>query len=541
MQNKTVIFKWIAVTTVIFFFLILEIAARIFMPADSQKNQLIDLSELSFFSKVTIKGEPSIRITNKYGYADQQTTFKERKTPGTFRIFCLGGSACAGWPHTATERFSTYLDTCLRKIYAGKNIEIINCGAHGFASYRVREVFHQLIPYQPDAIIVWSGNNEFLEDQRFKTSKIQTVVNSLAQRLKIVQWIKSALPGTKLNGNEPEVAGSFWKKVQQQSLELCSNPDLFRKVNQVYEQSIEGITREAKENGIKVLLLTVPVNLRDWQPNVSCNLLSGNDSLQWSKTYNLGCNYLENNDFKNAQHCFEKAINKEPHHAMSYFRLASCFEQMNDSLLAFQNYTLAKDLDYNPFRAISGFNEIIRKIAADNPEINLFDAESTFSRYAKKGIPGFDLFLDYVHPTKNGNLILAGELAEYIRGNDLFKMGKSATKIDVATLKTFFPEYRDETDLPLQLTRYSLCCLTHQYKSAIQIGTTILNSLPSGYQEDNNNKHELAKLKDGIQCFSMLLNIEKQRHKDAVDLKEEKLALIARQNFYKTYYPYGTY
>ena len=540
MQNKTVIFKWIAVTTVIFFFLILEIAARIFMPADSQKNQLIDLSELSFFSKVTIKGEPSIRITNKYGYADQQTTFKERKTPGTFRIFCLGGSACAGWPHPAAERFSTYLDTCLRKIYAGKNIEIINCGAHGFASYRVREVFHQLIPYQPDAIIVWSGNNEFLEDQRFKTSKIQIVVNALAQRLKIVQWIKSALPRTKLNGNEPEVAGSFWKKVQQQSLELCSNPDLFRKVNQVYEQSIEGITHEAIENGIKVFLLTVPVNLRNWQPNVSCNLLSGNDSLRWAELYNSGCNKLGNNDFKNAQTDFEKAINKEPHHAMSYFKLASCFEGMNDSLAALRNHILAKDLDYNPFRAISGFNEIIRKIAVNNPGVTLFDAEAIFSRYAKKGIPGFDLFLDYVHPTKRGNLILASELAEYIRGNDLLKMGKSSAKIDTAMLKTFFPEYRDETDLPLQLTRYSLCCLTHQYESAIQIGNTILSSLPADYP-DGNNKHELARLKDGIQCFPMLLNIEKQRHKGVVNLNEEKLALVARQNFYKTYYPYGTY
>ncbi len=541
MQNRTVIFKWIAVSTVILFFLVLEITARIFMPADTKNNQLIDIGQLSFFSKITIKGEPAIRITNKYGYADQLTTFKERKSPGTFRIFCLGGSACAGWPHPATERFSTYLDTCLRKIYTGKNIEIINCGAHGFASYRVREVFHQLIPYQPDAIIVWSGNNEFLEDQRFKTSKIQSVVNALAQKIKIVQGIKSVLPTTRLNGNEPEVAGSFWKKVQQQSLELCSNPDLFRKVNQVYEQSIEGITHEAKANGIKVILFTVPVNLRDWQPNVSCNLLRGNDSLQWAELYNMGCNNLENNDLKNAQKYFEKAIQKEPHHAMSYFKLASCFEGMNDSLSALRNYILAKDLDYNPFRAISGFNEIIRKIAVNNPEVNLFDAEATFNRYAQKGIPGFDLFLDYVHPTKKGNLFLASELAENIQKNDLFKLGKSENKIDGQTLKTFFPEYRDETDFSLQLTRYSLCCLTHQYKSAIQIGNAILTSLPSGYQDDSNNKHEIAKLKDGIQCFSMLLNIEEQRHKGVVNLNEEKLASTAKQNFYKTYYPYGTY
>lgn len=541
MQNRTVIFKWIAIGSVILFFLMLELTVRIVIRADQDKNRLVNLGELNFFSKVVVKGEPSVRITNKYGYADQLTTFKERKSPGTFRIFCLGGSACAGWPHPSGERFSTYLDTCLRRIYPEKHIELINCGAHGFASYRVLEIFRQLIPYQPDAIIVWSGNNEFLEDQRFKISGFQQAIDDLAHSIKLVQWIKSALPKATLNGNEPEVAGSFWKKVQQQSLELCSNPELFQKVNQLYKQSIGEITQEAGTNGITVLLLTVPVNLRDWQPNVSCNLLKGNDSLQWSEMYNSGCNHMDNNAFTNAQHCFENAISKEPNHAMSYFMLASCFERMNDSLLALQNYTLAKDLDYNPFRAISGFNEIVRETALDNSNVNLFDAEATFRSYAEKGIPGFDLFLDYVHPTKRGNLILASELAEYIRKNDLFKMGKSPTKIDVAMLKALFPEYRDETDLPLQLTRYSLCCLTHQYKSAMQIGNTILNSLPSGYQDCANNRHEVDKLNDGIQCFSMLLDIEKQKHKGEADLNEEALAMAAKQKFYNTYYPYGTY
>ena len=170
-RNKTILFKFIATGAVILFFLLTEVALRLFVPLKSKPERLIDLGELTFFSKVTIKGESWIRITSKYGYSEQQTTFKERKSPDTYRIFCIGGSACAGWPHPADERFSTYLDTCLRKIYPGHRIEIINCSAHGFASYRVREVFHQLIPFSPDAVIVWSGNNEFLEDQRFKSSK----------------------------------------------------------------------------------------------------------------------------------------------------------------------------------------------------------------------------------------------------------------------------------------------------------------------------------------------------------------------------------
>ncbi len=540
-KDKTVLFKLIAIGAVVFFFLLIELAVRIFVP-DSQKNErLIDLGELTFFSKITIKGEPLVRITSKYGYSDQQTTFKPKKSPGTYRIFCLGGSAAAGWPHPANERFSTYLDTCLKKIYPGKRIEIINCSAHGFASYRVREVFHQLIPFEPDAVIVWSGNNEFLEDQRFKSSKIQVVVDTVAKKIRIVPLIKNALPKRKLDGSQIQVAGSFWKKAQQQSLELCIDPALALKVREVYKQSILDITTEAAQNKIKLLLFTVPVNLRDWQPNVSYCSLKNQDSIAWAKSYNMGRNALNNNDYKATNAYFKDAVSKEPKHSMSHFLLARSFEMMNDTAVALQHYILAKDLDYNPFRAITDFNQSLKKIARNDQNVTLFDAEKLFRKYGHRGIPGFDLFLDYVHPTRDGNLILASELGDFVRQKDLWGFGNSELKVSTAMLQGFLSDYTDEQDIMVQVTRYSLCCLTHQYESAVRFGNKILEHLPASYLENLSNRNDFNKLRDGVKCFTQFLVVEKQVLSGLTKNQELETAQAAMRQFYETYYPYGTY
>ena len=102
-KYRPIIFKLIAIIGVVCLFLIVELVVRSFMPVSKDDSRLVDLGELTFFSKITIKGEPAIRITSKYGYSDQQTTFKAKKSPDTYRIFCLGASAMAGWPHPASD------------------------------------------------------------------------------------------------------------------------------------------------------------------------------------------------------------------------------------------------------------------------------------------------------------------------------------------------------------------------------------------------------------------------------------------------------
>ena len=76
----------------------------------------------------------------------------------------------------------------------------------------------------------------------------------------------------------PDVAETFWKKVNEEALELRSDPEQFEKVKDHFQKSMEDIVLEAEQNNITLMLMTVPVNLRDWEPNVSYLGLNSADS-----------------------------------------------------------------------------------------------------------------------------------------------------------------------------------------------------------------------------------------------------------------------
>ena len=226
---------------------------------------------------------------------------------------------------------------------------------------------------------------------------------------------------------------------------------------------------------------------------------------------------------------------------MSYFLLARSFENLNDTLSALQNYIKAKDLDYNPFRAVTDFNNSLKKIAAADPNVKLFDAEKLFQKYGHRGIPGFDLFLDYVHPAREGNILLASELSEFIRKRNLLDIGGSEISTDRSTLRDLLSGYSDENDVALQVIRFSLCCLTHQYHSAVNFGRNILENLQADYLNNPANSNDIHKLRDGVSCFTQYLDAENMAFKDSNKNQELLSAKAVVHKFYDTYYPYGTY
>ncbi len=540
-RQKIRLFKLIAILAVAFLFVLVEVVVRIALPSNTANEELINIGNLSFFTPVTNQGENFIKITSKYGYSDQNVMFREKKESNTIRIFCIGGSACAGWPHPMEERFSNYLQTFLLKTYPTQKFEIINCAAHGFASYRVRKVFQAILPYDPDAVIVWCGNNEFLEDRKYITSRFSKMVDYVAGRVKTVQVLKHLFSKPQLNGNELNVSQAFWKKIQQESLELRSNSELFEMVKIHYRYSLDKIAEEAASKGIKAIFFTVPVNLRDWEPNVSYCSLKGNDSLKWAKLYYEGSGMLLKRNFDKAKDKFQTAITLEPLHAHSYFWLARSCDSLNDPTEALQNYSMARDLDYNPFRAISDFNIIVKEIVLNRPGSYLFDADSLFKAHSIRGIPGFDMFLDYVHPTRNGNIVLAKNLGEFIVKKNIFNCHGPSFQITDNEFESYLSDYKDEQDVYVQVTRFSLFCLTHQYISSINLGKRIFSNLSESYTKDPSSQHEIGKLKDGINAFSLYCKMDSDRLLGIENSEELCSAKVAVKNFYEKYYSYGSY
>ncbi len=54
-----------------------------------------------------------------------------------------------------------------RRSYPRRSIEVINVSAHAYAAYRVRLLFDRVLEFEPDLLVLCTGNNEFLEKRTY--------------------------------------------------------------------------------------------------------------------------------------------------------------------------------------------------------------------------------------------------------------------------------------------------------------------------------------------------------------------------------------
>lgn len=115
--------------------------------------------------------QASLFVTNPHFQASLNIqSFPIIKQPGTTRIFVIGGSAAFAWPYTEQYGFSGYLRRVLDRFAPGK-FEVINAAGMSYGSHRVLDVLRDIVLYDPDLVIVLSGNNEYVERNVLPTAQ----------------------------------------------------------------------------------------------------------------------------------------------------------------------------------------------------------------------------------------------------------------------------------------------------------------------------------------------------------------------------------
>ncbi len=423
-----------------------------------------------FFEPIEIDGRPHLRVVHEEAYARRNIVFAAEKAKGSARVFCLGGSASAGWPHPPEEIFSVYLEQALQRAVRDRAIEVINVSAHAYAAYRVRLIFDRVLEFQPDLIVLYTGNNEFLEKRTYLPGRDRLDwIRGAADRLATVRylrngWIRFRFPENTLPvAHRAHVVYEQWSKVERVALTLREDPDQLEQVKSHYAQVVESMVRRAADRGVPVILVTVPVNLRDWHPNVSVHGLKGTPRARWQSAFDAGRRDLLRGEAGAARGHLEAAVTLAPEHAESHFLLGRAIEASGERARALDAYRRAVDLDRNPFRALSAFNASLRAIAARHPGATLADAESAFLRASEPRAPGFDLFLDYVHPTRAGNLTLAETVFDAIVDRSLL----GVTTPGAGFRADPSPNYEESRDLVLQRALVTLFAMMHQYESLV--------------------------------------------------------------------------
>jgi tetratricopeptide (TPR) repeat protein len=287
------------------------------------------------------------------------------KPQGTFRIFVLGESAAMGFP-SPRFGFPRALEVMLREAFPGKNIEVINVAMAGINSHAVRRIARECAELQPDAFVIYMGNNEvvgpFGPGTVFggaTTSLAQARAAMALRTTKIGQLLDAWMD--KLGGRDKAKWGGMSmfaeKRVPREHPAMAAVYENFRR-------NLQDILRSAGDKPI--VLCTVAVKLEDFPP------LAGDKARQI---------YAE----------------------------AEAAAAGGERAKARALFSQARDLDELRFRADSQINRIIRE-QKPQPNITLIDAEEIFAAQSQGSERGF--FWEHVHLDFPGNYLLAGSVAD---------------------------------------------------------------------------------------------------------------------------------
>jgi len=419
------------VAAVLVFFLLLEGGLTLLgvKPALQQEDPFVGFASNVplFVPDPSLGGEIFVTASNKLNFFNKQS-FPRQKGPNTYRIFCLGGSTTYGRPYSDTTSFAGWLRELLPAADRTKNWEVINAGGISYASYRVAHLMEELVNYQPDLFIIYTGHNEFLEERTYsQIRKIPPAVRSTISLLARTRTWSAMTSAMKNLGIYPQPAAKDRDHLAEEVdtiLDQSAGPDRYTRddvlrenILQHYRISLERMVALAGSVNAEVTFVTPASNLKDCSPFKSEHT-QGLDPATRQKTEQMlvqAKEAIRHESWNDALILLENAVALDPRHAELQYRLGRTLLALGRDKEAETALRLARDEDVCPLRALSPMQRIVIDVAKEQG-VGLVDYVDLL-RHNPQGtgdpvIEGEEFFLDHVHPTIQGHEILAVALIQ---------------------------------------------------------------------------------------------------------------------------------
>lgn len=334
----------------------------------------------------------------------------ERKAQDSLRVFVFGESAVAGLGFSPNVTFVRELERMLRRAAPAKTLEVVNLGIVALASAQVRLLVAEVCRrYEPDAVVIYTGNNEFLE---IHAAKYATARGSALARVRdaLLETHLYRVVGRALGSRPRPLSGAgladeerrVTENVLIQEVELSSEE--IAGIVDAYEENVEAMTRAAARAGVPAFLMTVASNWRwrgredlppDWLDALVGPTQSGEARPRLGRALEL----------------LNERVAAAParERAEWLYRRATVHEALGDLAAARDDFRSAMNEDRHFRRTLDAENARVRAVAARSGA-TLVDVVALLEGEAEHGIIGFGEFYDYVHFTPRGSVLVAGEL-----------------------------------------------------------------------------------------------------------------------------------
>ncbi|HPQ42498.1 MAG TPA: tetratricopeptide repeat protein, partial [bacterium] len=286
-----------------------------------------------------------------------------------------------------------------------------------------------MLDCEPDGVIIMTGNNEFIESNILQDQP-DIVWNLITRRihgLRMVQWgrrLRSTGARDRADTHSGEnFGGDALKKEYEEYLTndwpLCPRsapdvafPDWVRRtlnskyrnrVVDLYETNLRAMIKKVHAAGCETVLVTVPVNLKDWSPGLSVHseTLDSGALQAWFAEYRQGIRFQMGQEWEPAARSFEAALATDPMYADTYYRLGVCRLQMGETEAAKTAFENALNHDGYVSRCLPVMNATVRRVARESG-VPLADLDQDIRKRCASGIPGNEVFLDHVHLNDTG-------------------------------------------------------------------------------------------------------------------------------------------
>lgn len=428
------------VAAILIFFLLLEGGLALFGigPAAKSEDPFVGFADNMPLYVPAGDGQQLTTAANKTNYFNVQS-FPRVKAPGTFRIFTLGGSTTFGHPYADPLSFSGWLRDLLPVADKSRHWEVINAGGISYASYRVANLMEELVNYQPDLFVIYTGHNEFLEERTYgqlrdMPAALRSTVSLLARTR---SWTAMTATLQKL-GIQPQ--GEVKERSQLRGevnalldrsagLNRYSRDDLLREnILQHYRVSLERTAALARSVGARVIFVTPASNLKDSSPFKSEHT-AGLDAPEQQRSEELltaAREAMGRQEWTEALSILDQAVAFDPRYAELLYRRGQVLLALGRSGVAEEVLRQARDEDVCPLRALTPMPRIVAAVAKEEGAEIVDYIELLRQRMQDEyGHPilGQEYFLDHVHPTIEGNKILAVALIENMINQGIVEPG----------------------------------------------------------------------------------------------------------------------
>lgn len=410
--GRRILFPLAAVVLGLSPFVAVELAFRALgwgMP-DWGEDPFVGFSEVHPLFVLSEDGTRYTTDRGRLGYFRPES-FAAEKPQDEFRIFVLGGSTVQGRPFAIETSFTTWLELSLRAAEPQRRWEVVNCGGVSYASYRLVPILKEVLHYQPNLIILYTGHNEFLEERSYRQIKhLPAVIRwCLEQAARTRTYVLARRAYLRSRGrSEADVAadrpvlGPETDAILEYEggLEQYRRDDAWRRsVVEHYRYNLRRMVGLAQRAGVPLILVNPVSNLRDCPPlkNQHRDGLSEEQLARWTDLFEQAGRHLST-DIGRSIELLEQARQIDDRHAGLHYALGQCYELVGRIEQAKQAYLRAKEEDVCPLRMIEPMHEALFAVARETGT-PVVDVRRLVEQRSENGIPGDYLMLDHVHPS----------------------------------------------------------------------------------------------------------------------------------------------